>query len=159
MKVLTHLRGSDHGYATLSCADGVHQEDRVVLESLDLGLPDLNQPPLLYGAALPSGRYALTSCVLGQIDDARRQTLSFPSIILEAEDWLAQGRFCLPQLHGHPIWSSSAFIEGCQVTLNTAPGLRHPDGDLIAAAINSGMKPIILTSASCLLYTSPSPRD
>ena len=129
----THLIGSVDGYRQLACSPGIGEEDAAALSDVDLGQPVLREGQvqrLVLGRRLPSGRYALTRCVVGPEDDAGRPTLAFRSLVMSQSDWIGSIRHCVPSLLGDGLWGEDAWLHGDVVQWSPRPDRTSDLGSL-----------------------------
>jgi hypothetical protein len=124
----THVLGSRTGYSTQAKSSGLTPEEVNELATLGFGqtgdamlLESFAQEPCAFGRPLRSGRFAITRCFAGGLDDAGRATLRLLTIVLEPADYdrLVSS---LPKLvRDAAIWKSSAFDRGESLQLGEPP--------------------------------------
>ena len=128
----THLFGSRAGYTTLAQSPDITAAEQQELSILGFGqtsdprfLESLQTQPCAYGRRLRSGRFAITRCFKGELDDAGRSTLQFFSVVLEARDYLALiNRDLSPFLNDQTIWAHSNFIGGKRIAIPNRPSIK-----------------------------------
>ncbi len=124
----THLFGSKRGYSTLASSPALSREDVEELSVLSFGqttdpamLNGLAKTPCALGRPLRSGRYAITRCFAGQLDDAARPTLRLLTMVIEAADAPLALRGLKRIVADDRMWSSRAFAEGASSQVDVQP--------------------------------------
>jgi|GEM_PF-2408579 len=112
----THVFGSQRGYQCLAKSPGVSDADDQELSQFGFGqsaddrfLQGLAAHPTALGRMLPSGRFAITRVLAGELDVAGRSTLEFRTLIISVQDYLAVRAHLSALISDGRIWSSKAF--------------------------------------------------
>jgi hypothetical protein len=154
----THLFGSVSGYSTLSKSPDISDYEDEALSGLGFGqtsdetfMGSLASTPSAYGRMLPSGRYAITRCFEGSVDDVGRTTILLASVVMSMQDWANHVRGNLKAfLLDAKVWNLSAFRAGESVQSKSYGGQVKPTltdyylVDYLVRIANTAQNPVVI---------------